>query len=511
MKHKKFKNGFTKRGQLLVLVGFLVAIGVGAVLLRLPFMSKGDLKWTDAFFVATSAVCVTGLSPVGIANFSIWGQAVVLVLIQLGGLGIITLSTALLLAFGGGLSFGDSLMISNLNERFSLRGTESLLWTIVFYTFVVETAGFLLMLPGMLILNDNFKSPTGCLVAVGESIFLSVSSFCNAGFSPVTDSLRQVSRWVQFVSLLLMITGGIGIYVVYDLKERVFNRRRPKPLGGRHLLWIPAVLLIFGALGEWLFSLARVGSRGPFAGLLLLIAAGVGIYVVHERRASVAGQRYPLHIHSKLVLWTTGGLLVFGAVFAYCLCRVEAKDISGFDALFLSATARTCGFYTVPLAALPESVQTLLLYLMLIGGSPGGTAGGIKTSTVALVVVAILSVLRGDSEVMLFNRRIPTMNVLRGFTIILIFTVLAGVGAVFLQSWETGLDPQDVAFEAISALTTTGLSIGNTTSRLSDGGKWLLVLFMFLGRVGPFSVLGFLLGREKHSQIQYPEERIIIG
>ena len=440
MKNRKLKNGFVKRGQSYFLLSFIFLIAAGAAVLKLPCMYRGGLEWIDALFVATSAVCVTGLSTVELTDFTIWGQLVVLVLIQLGGLGIMTLSASILLAIGRGLSFSDALVVSNLNDSFSLRGTESLLQTVITYTFVTETAGVLLMLPGLLFTVDGVGN------GIWSALFLSVSSFCNAGFSPVPDSMAQVGRWAQFVSLLLMITGGIGVYVVYDLKQRV------------------------------------------------------------------RGQRRTLHVFTKLVLWTTAILLVLGMIGEWVLCWAAGDSVTWFDAFYFSATSRTCGFYTVPPAELHHPAQSLLIFLMLIGGSPGGTAGGIKTGTVALVFAAILSVLRGDSEVLLFNRKIPTMNVLRAFTIILIFSLLGAAGAVYLQTREPpDADFFNIAFEAISALTTTGLSIGDTTAKLSGGGKLFLVFLMFMGRVGPFTVLLFLLGREKHTPIQYPEERIIIG
>ena len=444
MKNRKLKSGFVKRGQSFFLLSFVFLIAAGALLLKLPFMYRGELEWTDALFVATSAVCVTGLSTVQMTDFTIFGQLAILVLIQLGGLGIMTLSASILLAVGRGLSFSDALLVSNLNDGFSLRGTESLLRTIVTYTFSVEAAGFLLMLPGMLS-AASFRSFGDFGADIWKALFLSISSFCNAGFSPVTGSLAQVGRWTQFASLLLMVTGGIGFYVVYDLRQLIRRQRRT------------------------------------------------------------------LHVHTKLVLWTTAILLISGAVGVWTFCWADGKTIEWFDACFFSATARTCGFCTCPTEKLSGTAQSLLVFLMLIGGAPGGTAGGIKVSTVALVFAAILSVLRGDSEVLLFNRRIPTMNVLRAFTIILIFTLLGGVGAIFLQTREPHMELFDIAFEAISALTTTGLSIGDTTAKLSADGKLFLVFFMFLGRVGPFTVLLFLLGREKHTPIQYTEERIIIG
>lgn len=440
MKNRKLKSGFVKRGQSFFLLSFVVLIVAGAALLKIPCMYKaGNLGWIDSFFVATSAVCVTGLSTVSLTDFSFFGQLVILLLIQLGGLGIMTLSAAILLAIGRGLSFSDALLISNLNDSFSLHGTESLLRTVITYTFVVEAAGFILMLPGLLL------SVEGVWNGIWGALFLSVSSFCNAGLCIFDDSLAKIHRWAQFVCFLLMVIGGIGVYVIYDLRQRFRRIRRT------------------------------------------------------------------LHVHTKLVLWTTAVLLVLGAAWVWVFCWASGSSIDWFDAVFFSATSRTCGFYTVPVGALPSTAQVLLVFLMLIGGSPGGTAGGVKTSTFALVFVAIFSVLRGDSEVLLFNRKIPTVNVLRAFAIILIFSFLGAVGAVFLQTREPGMDLFQVTFEAISALTTTGLSIGDTTAKLSVDGKWFLVIFMFLGRVGPFTVLLFLLGREKHTPIQYTEERIIIG
>ena len=448
MKNRKLNSGFVKRAQGRLLLYFLAAIVIGAAVLKLPVMYKaGCLKWIDALFVAASAVCVTGLSTVKMAGFTFWGKLWILVLIQIGGFGIMTLSSSILLALGRKMSFSDALMISNLNDSFSLRGTESLTWGVFMYTFIAEGLGVLLMLPGMLFAVDGFSSSAGFGEALGSAVFLSISSFCNAGFSPFPDSLAGEGwwRWVQTVSLLLMITGGVGCYVIYDLKQRFCHRS------------------------------------------------------------------CTLHAHTKLVLWTTAILLVGGALCIGALDWAGGGSLYWFDALYFSATARTCGFSTVPVENLPSTVQAVLIFLMLIGGSPGGTAGGIKTTTVALVFAAIYSVLRGNSEVLLFDRKVPTINVLRAFAIILIFSLMGCVGAIFLQTRQPDTDLFDTAFEAISALTTTGLSIGDTTAGLSWGGKLFLVFFMFFGRVGPFAVLLFLLDREKHTSIEYPEERIIIG
>ena len=436
----KLESGFVKRGQSFFLLSFACLIALGTLLLKIPGMFKGgDLSWVDSLFMATTSICVTGLTVRPVSEFSFSGQLVIMLLIQMGGLGIMTLSASILLALGRGLSFSNSLMISNLNDKFSLRGTESLLRTVMIYTFVAEAAGFLLLLPGMLL------SDIGTFDGIWGALFLSVSSFCNAGLTTFKDSLVGIHRSAQLVSSLLSITGGLGVYVIYDLTQ-VFRRR------SKHL-----------------------------------------------------------RVHSKLVLCTTALLLAFGTLALWTFGWVSGDSLDWFDAYCFSVFSRTCGCYTSHVASLPGASIAFIMVLMLIGGSPGSTAGGIKTSTVALALAAIVGTLRGETETLIFKRRIPTINVLRAFTIIILFSLLGGAGALSLQLLEPTKELAATSFEAISALTTTGLSVGNTTSTLESGGKLMLVVFMFLGRVGPFTALLFLLGREKPGQLKYPEERVIIG
>jgi trk system potassium uptake protein TrkH len=440
LKNSDLQSGYVKRGQSFFLLSFGFLILVGTALLKIPGMyGEGTLEWVDALFMATSSVCVTGLTVKPVADFSFAGQLVIMLLIQTGGLGIMTLSASILLALGRGLSFGNSLMISNLNDKFSLRGTESLLRTVMIYTFAAEAVGWAAILPGILL------SGYGVWEGLWYSCFLSVSSFCNAGMTTFHNSLIGIHRSAQIAGAVLAITGGLGIYVIYDIIQ-VARRKQNR-----------------------------------------------------------------FRVHSKLVLMTTGILLVAGMAGLWVFGWGTGQSIGWVDAFFFAVTSRTCGWYTFPVAELPHISLTLIMLLMLVGGSPGSTAGGIKTSTVALALAAIVSTLRGDPETLVFKRRIPTLNVLRSFTIILLFTLLGCAGALALGLMEPALDLTDTAFEAISALTTTGLSVGNTTALLSDKGKLLLVLFMFLGRVGPFTVLLFLLGREKPGQLKYPEERVIIG
>ena len=434
------QSGFVKRGQSLFLLSFACLIAAGTLLLKLPGMyGGGSLSWLDSLFMATSSVCITGLTVKPVAEFCFPGQLVILLLIQAGGLGIMTLSASILLALGRGLSFGDSLLISNLNDKFSLRGTESLLRTVMVYTFAAEAAGVLAILPGIWLSGYGFWS------GLWGALFLAVSSFCNAGMTTFGDSLVGLHRSAQLASSLLAIIGGVGVYVIYDVLQVLKHRQNRLRVHSRLVLRTTAALLALGTLGMWFFG------------------------------------------------WITG------------------RPLDWFDAYFFSVTARTCGYYTAPVAELPNISLSFIMVLMLIGGSPGSTAGGIKTSTVALALAAIVGTLRGETETLLFKRRIPTVNVLRAFTIILLFTLLSCGGALILQLTEPGKDMLSTSFEAISALTTTGLSVNGTTAALSGNGKLLLVLFMFLGRVGPFTALLFLLGREKPGQLKYPEERVIIG
>ena len=436
LKNGDLQSGYVKRGQCLFLISFVGMIVAGTLLLKIPGMyGKGSLPWLDALFTATSAVCVTGLTVKPIADFSFPGQLVVMLLIQAGGLGM-----SILLALGRGLSISNSLLISNLNDKFSLRGTESLLRIVMIYTAVAEGVGFLAILPGVWLLSDY-----GFGEALWGSLFLSVSSFCNAGMTTFRDSLVGIHWSAQLVSSVLAIIGGLGIYVIYDLVQVSWRRQKR------------------------------------------------------------------LRVHSKLVLVMTAVLLVVGTLGIWCSGWVNGKSIDLFDAYFFSVTARTCGCYTSAVADLPSVSRMILMLLMLIGGSPGSTAGGIKTSTVALALVAIIGTLRGDPETILFKRHIPTINVLRSFTIILLFTFLSCFG-IWLLGWnEPNIELADTAFEAVSALTTTGLSVGDTTAHLSSGGKCPLVAFMLIGRIGPFTALLFLMGREKPGQLKYPEERVIIG
>ena len=429
--------GFVKKGQMLFIFSFTALILLGTLLLKLPFAYQGDLCWADSLFTATSAVCVTGLMTVPTSQFTLFGQLVILGLIQLGGIGIMTLSASILLMIGRGLSFSNTLMISSLSDNFSLRGTEGLTRTVIQYTLVSEGIGMLLLLPGFL---ADYPWAEG----IYYSLFHSVSAFCNAGISIFDNNLIGQNRWIQLVIAGLIVLGGLGVYVIYDLIRAIRNR-------------------------EW-----------------------------------------KLRVHSKLVLLSTLILIVGGMLLLRGGGFRDGGILTWFDSFFQSVTARTAGFNTIDLTLLPAPSLTLLIVLMLIGASPGSTGGGMKTSTVALAVAAIYNTFKGNAEVLMFRRKIPMVNVLRSYTIIVTFLLLSCGGAIVIQLLTGGSAMMDCFFESASALGTVGLSLG-TTAKLTLEGKLFVSLYMLVGRIGPFTAMLFLLGREKKGRLKYPEERIIIG
>lgn len=429
-------GNFIKRSQCYFLSSFLLLIGAGTFLLKLPgMMSDGTrLDWGDALFTAASAVCVTGLSTVPTAAFSALGQLVILLLVQLGGLGIMSLSASILLLIGREMSVSNTLMMSNLND-YPISGTEGLLKTVLRYTFFSETIGMMVMLPGFVMMDMPWYR------AVYYSLFHAVSSFCNAGFSPIENSLMSANAYVKMAVAAMIVLGGIGFYVIYDLSLKVR---------------VPA---------------RRIG------------------------------------VHSKLVIVMTVALVAGGTLF---LKLFDYGAISWTDAFFQAVTARTAGFNSVDIGGLPPNAVIVLTILMLIGAAPGSTGGGMKVSAVGLAIAAMLSVLRGDRSTLLFHRKVPTMLVLRAFVVVVFYLVMVGMGVFFLASVMPDEPLLSGTFEVVSAFGTVGLSLG-TTGRLALGGKLLFSLYMFIGRVGPFTLLLFLAGREKNSKLEYPEERVILG
>jgi len=443
-----------------ILFSFASAILVGTLLLSLPISSTGrPLSMEDALFTATSAVCVTGLIVVDTEHdLSPFGQLVVLILIQLGGLGIMTFSTFFVLMLKRGFISQDNVSILRDTLTPGTPDIRKLLFAVFKVTVMFE-------LWGTLILYLFWKGSIPGERVWWDCLFHSVSAFCNAGFSTFSENLyryRQLQDGCLLIMLLIII-GGLGFSVLDSLLYRK--------------------------------DYLKMGHRA-----------------------------FPLQ--TKVVLATSGVLILSGTLFFWALdgghsLIHDGFFTGGFHALFQSVTARTAGFNTVNFAKVSHLGLVLIMGLMFIGGSPGSTAGGIKTTTAAILFATIRSHLRSRSkpDVEMFKRRIPPDNVSRAF-IILVLSILAVIIVSVLlfvtersrvQMWPPGQEPVlRILFETISAFGTVGLSTG-ITPHLSVVGKVLITITMFIGRLGPLTIFLALVDTRKAPLYRYPEEKIMVG
>lgn len=440
--------------QLLVL-GFASCTAVGTALLMLPASARGDaLSWHEALFTATSAVCVTGLTVVDTGSrLSALGQLILLLLIQVGGLGIMAFSTFFLFAARARPSLaaveatGQSMGVMPGDLRSTLR-------SIVPLVFVLEAIGAAVL---FVLFAHGDGRPTGG--RMWESIFLSVSAFCNAGFALRADSLQSYrDSWaVCLVFMVLITTGGIGFPVLREL----------------------------------------------------------GISV----RAWMAGvRRAPVSLHAKMALSVSALLFAAGAV-AFAIAEwSNPESISGLSvhakvlaAIFQSVTARTAGFCTVRIETLAPATLLFLIFLMFVGASPCSTGGGIKTTTLGVAIVSVVSGLRGREEPCVFGRSIPKQVVSRAFMVLTLSTILV-LSASWLMLLVEGkrFGMMAAVFETVSAFGTVGLSTG-ITPELGVPARLLLIVLMFAGRLGPLTLVLSVAGREGPDRINYPSEPLLVG
>jgi len=423
-------------------------IVVGAIVLSSPLARAAGTwgPWSDALFTACSAVCVTGLSVVDIgAEYSRAGQVVLLVLVEIGALGLMALGTFLLVAVGRRLSFASEFSLMNAYGVAEIRGVRGLMLWIVGSTLVIEAAG-----TGLLYLRFGDWY---------QSVFFSVMSFCNAGFSPYADSLARFSGDpVVLVTLALeTILGGLGFLVIYNLCTFKFLRRKS-------------------------------GARGR------------------------------LSLHSSVVLRFSLYLLTLAfLLFLAFEWNGVLKDLPVADRLWVAfyqaVTPRSCGFTLVPLERLGAPTIELYRWLMIIGGAPGSVAAGIKVTTFAVLIYTILAMCRGELETVISRRVVATDVVRESLVIIVALMALANIVLWVLSVTEraSGISPMRLWFETISAITTTGLSIGDTTSRLSTVGRFGIMTAMFFGRIGALAVVLMIGSRESKRHIRYPSEEIVVG
>lgn len=435
-------------GQMLV-TSFLVLIFSGAAFLNLPISSSTgeSLGILNSLFTATSAVCVTGLTVLDISSaLSPAGKVALAVLIQLGGLGIMSLSTFIAMLLGRKLGlFGNAAMRQSIGEEHSHQA-KRVLFVIVLGTFAIEATGTALLTR---FYQQNFG--WDLLPSLGHGAFMSISAFCNAGFSLHSDNLMCFVQkpFILLVISGLLITGGIGFAVLINVFRCIFDRRK-LPLG--------------------------VYERMVLLTTLLLCCCGFALFYVFENESLLSSLSFPDR-----------------------LC----------NAWFQAVSPRTAGFNSLDMTQLQSSSRVLLMLLMFIGGNSASTAGGVKVGTFALMCITLHAWLKGQNRVEIGHRSIPQGIIQQATTVILLTGGIVLVGALLLTALMPQARLEDVIFEVVSAIGTVGLSTGLTGS-LNASGKWLIIFLMFLGRVGPVTFL-LTLRTAKTGNIDYPPTRFLVG
>lgn len=441
----------------LLILGYLVIIFIGTVLLLLPFSRRGDLNFTDASFTSTSALCVTGLIVKDTAHFfTPLGKIIILLLLQIGGIGYMTIATLLLFMFFGKTSLKFRITAIQSYPKLTFSSLKSFFKTIMAITFTLEALG-------SLILFFSFNKMYPIQRAIFYSIFNAVSAFSNAGFSTFAESLMKFKEnYIIILTVaLLIISGGVGFYVYIDIYHRYIKKDKKRLSLHTKTVLITTFLLLF---------------------------TGTILFLISEYTESLQN----LSLKSKIL-----------------------------QAFFQSVTTRTAGFNTIAQSKLSPFGAILSMFFMFIGGSPGGTAGGIKTTTIAAVILWQFSYIKRRDNATLLNYRIPEEQIKKAFSIFILsgFTVLFG-SLIIAMTERAGIKTYGLApylFEILSAFGTVGLSYGSfktpfvsLTHDFTILGKWIIILIMLIGKVGVLS-LAFSLIESKKERIEYPEGNYVVG
>ena len=441
----KLYNKISLNPPMVLSLGFAILITIGGLLLSLPFFTKSGqaTPLVDSLFVAASASCVTGLTPVNtLEHWNTYGHILIIILIQIGGLGVMSLASTIPLILGKKIGMKSRQILKEQLNVESLEGMIVLFKYVLAFTFGTEILGAFL-------LSIKFIPLYGAGKGVWYAVFHSISAFCNAGFDILGDSIFPFREdlLINLTLSFLVIVGGLGFVVTSEL----FRRRSFKKLS----------------------------------------------------------------THSKLVIMVTGILLIFGTVMFLFLenedgvLQYESLKGSILESFFQSVVARTAGFYSVDLSQIKDSTALMLMGLMFVGGSPGSTAGGIKTTTLGVLFLSTHAVVRGESEPVVFGRHISTETVRKALAIFLV-SIFIILSVSFMLTITESAPLVDILYETVSALATVGASKG-MTPHLTDAGKNLITLCMYLGRIGPMT-MAFAFGmKAKKSLIRYPESFISIG
>lgn len=443
MKKKKFSDV-----QILAL-GFVTVIFIGGVILSMPISSASG-EWTnflDSIFTATSATCVTGLVTVDTGtHWSMFGQTVIMILIEIGGLGFMSFAAFIAILLGKKITLKNRLIMQEAMNAFSIQGLVKMVKYVLVFTFAIQFGGAVL-------LSTQLIPEFGLGKGMFYSIFHSVSTFCNAGF----DLFGNFNSLTQYHSN-------------------------------------PVVLLTISAL---------------------IVIGGLGFTVLIEIYNYRSKKKFSMH--SKVVLLITGILIVGGAIIIFML---EYKNpatlgpMSFFDkvinSILASITPRTAGVNSISTDGMTLGGKFLTIILMFIGGSPGSTAGGLKTTTFGIILFTVICVIRGREDTEIFGRRFSKELVYKSFSLLFIGMTLVMFVTMILTIVEPGESFISLLYEATSAFGTVGLTTGVTT-RLSEAGKIIIIIMMYLGRVGPLTVALALANKQKKSKVKYPEGKVLIG
>ncbi len=484
---------------------FLSLAGSGLLMLPVatPETESSDLYYSDALFTAVSATCVTGLITRDTGQqWTLFGQAVILVLIQLGGLGIMLFGTTLAMLLGKAISIRGSDAIGQMLSTQRVGDISRTLWFVIVFTFLIEIVGAILLYPLFASALDAAGNPFQTGRAIWYSVFHSVSSFCNAGFSlyrfnmmeGVSDawSVPLREHWqIMGVMAPMIILGGLGFPVLQDCARwvrdawRRFSARRGSGAVAARELARPRLSL---------------HSRIVLVSSLALILLGAGVLLLVEPWTAASGDEARVGDHAIKRPDVT--------------ISNDWKEMSSGRkiraAVFQSITARTAGFNTIEMKQLTTAGKLWMCVLMMIGGSPAGTAGGMKTVTFALLVLTTWAALRRRGDVEIFGRAIPVELIRRTVALAVLYLALVCTVAILLCIALPGQPFIDLLFEASSACGTVGLSTG-VTRALNDFGKYVIVGGMFLGRIGPLTLLLALTSHVRVVNYRYPRENVVIG
>lgn len=443
----------------IIAIGFLIGILIGTILLSLPIASKDGSATSivDAAFTATTSLCVTGLTTVTTAtHWSFFGQMVILLLIQFGGLGVVTFTTTLLLFLGKRITLTDRLLIQESYNLDTLSGLVKLVKKVIIGSFCVEGVGALFY-------AFQFIPEYGIFKGIWYSIFHSISAFCNAGIDLIGDSSFVKYRdntWMNLVTMALIILGGIGFPVWWDIIGNVKKAIKQE-----------------------------IQRRQLFR---------------------------KLSVHTKLVLTMTLFLIVLGTLLTFLL-EYNNPDTLGnltlknkiMASLFQSVTTRTAGFATIPQQNFKPASSIIYLVWMFIGGSPSGTAGGVKTVTIAVILLSTISIVRGNKDVEIFKRKVSEQYLRKALAVIIVSYTIMFTMTIVLTAVQ-GSSFLDTIYEVTSSIATVGLT-RNMTGSLNTMGKIIIMLTMYFGRIGPITLALALNVKNKHGEKVLPEGKFLIG